>query len=470
MLDSAFNEANFGYARFRAWLENNSETLSLFIKDMQLFVAPKDVSTQISADFQPLDIVPAAADQEIDRSEDLVYQDPSMPKPSLRLQYKQIFNRLKMTSVDFTTRRDVLRDIYRELKARPGERTTDELLEELTQLYEAQGLIRSKTTLRQIWQMGFRQRAFDYRGAVASVHVPVWLTEEIDSEAAFIHRSEAGFVYAVVNAGLGIDEAELGAILLNDSDQVDYVESLLADLVERGLIVQRNGHYSLPGHSAIPFRDDPLFAPIVRDIEQMQLPDNLPRTTEKARSLAKTAMLQRSQDFAASARSYLCACRLQWDAVDAGEPGATLEDLRWYIASYSSVKAGELSQIHRDYAGSRSYYLAFFSLVQEDDPLWSRMRGLINPMLSYFWVNAWRELGLSMGNPSTGAASPAEIAVQAASNENQELVELWFDMTSKLAQLNPGLVRRVVNQIRLNRGDSPVNAQVAEQLEQMLMQ
>ena len=188
-----------------------------------------------------------------------------------------------------------------------------------------------------------------------------------------------------------------------------------------GLIVQRNGHYSLPGHSAIPFRGDPLFAPIVRDIEQMQLPDNLPRTTEKARSLAKTAMLQRSQDFAASARSYLCACRLQWDAVDAGEPGATLEDLRWYIASYSSVKAGELSQIHRDYAGSRSYYLAFFSLVQEDDPLWSRMRGLINPMLSYFWVNAWRELGLSMGNPSTGAASPAEIAVQAASNENQEL-------------------------------------------------
>ncbi len=127
----------------------------------------------------------------------------------------------------------------------------------------------------------------------------------------------------MVNAGLEIDEAELAAILLNDSDQVDYIESLLADLVERGLIVQRDGHYSLPGHSAIPFRDDPLFAPIVRDIEQMQLPDNLPRTTEKARSLAKTAMLQRSQDFAASARSYLCACRLQWDAVDAGEPGAT---------------------------------------------------------------------------------------------------------------------------------------------------
>ncbi len=466
MLDSAFNEANYGYAVFRVWLEHNAESLSLFTKDAQLYVAPTDASSQIGPEYVPQEPV---GDTGFEQAEEFRYQASAILKPSLRLQYKQIFSRLKMTSVDFATRRDVLRDIYRELKARPGERTTDELLEELTQLYEAQDLIRSKTTLRQIWQMGFRQRAFDYRGAIASVHVPVWLTEEIDSEAAFIHRSESGFVYAVVNAGLSVDEAELAAILLNDTEQVDYITSLLADLVERGLIIQREGQYSLPGHSEVPFRDDPLFQPIVRDIEQMQLPDNLPRTQEKARSLAKTAMLQRSQDFAASARSYLCACRLQWDAVESGEPNATLEDLRWYIASYSSVKAGELSQIHRDYAGSRPYYLAFFSLVHEDDPLWSRMRGLINPMLSYFWVNAWRELGLSMGNPSTGASSPAEIAVQAATNENQELVELWFDMTGKLAQLNPSLVRRVVNQIRLARGDSPVNAQVAEQLEQMLM-
>ena len=97
------------------------------------------------------------------------------------------------------------------------------------------------------------------------------------------------------------------------------------------------------------------------------------------------------------------------------------------------------------------------------------MRGLINPMLSYFWVNAWRELGLSMGNPGSGAASPAEIAIMAATNENPDLNELWFDMTSRLAELNPGLLRRVINQIRLNRSESAVNGQVADQLEQLLM-
>lgn len=471
LLDPSFNEANFGHGRFQSWLERHADTVTVFQRDLQLYVAPADFKPAAAGEMQP--VQPGGNNGHVADVPDT--QAPVSPfesaagKPSLRIQYKQIFNRLKMTSVDFSTRRDVLRDIYRELSDRPGERTTDELLEELCSRYEAQGLIRSKTTLRQIWQMGFRQRAFDYQGKVASVHVPVRLAEEIDSEAAFIHRAESGFVYAVVNAGLDIDATELAAILLNDPEQEEYIHSLLDDLAVRGLITGANGRYTLPGQSAIPLQDDPLFAPIIQDIVNMQLPDTLPRTIEKARSLAKTAMLQRSQDFAASARSYLCACRLQWDAVEGGEAGATLEDLRWYIASYASVKAGEMSQIHRDYRSSRPYYLAFFALVQEDDPLWSRMRGLINPMLSYYWVNAWRELGMSMGNPSTGSASPAEIAVSAATNDNQELCELWFNMTSRLAEVNPGLIRRVVNQIRLNRTDAPATTQVADQLEQMMM-
>jgi uncharacterized LabA/DUF88 family protein len=478
LMDSAFNEANFGYSQFKNWLENNVDMIRLFVKEMQLYVAPKDFAEPVDIDLHPWEapVAPsngqhsfvakssvATALQTTQGSEAL------LTKPSLRLQYKQIFNRLKMTAVDFATRRDVLRDIYRELSEHPNERTTDDLLEELCLRYEAQGMIRSKTTLRQIWQMGFRQRAFDYNDQVASVHVPVKLAPEIDSEATFVQRAESGFVFAVINAGLEIDKEELGMILLNDRDQEDYIESLLADLEERALIAEQEGRYALPGQSAIPFAEEPAIQLIRYDLEQVQLPDNLPRTQDKARSLAKNAMLQRSQDFAASARSYLFACRLQWDVVESGEPGSSLEDLRWYMASYASVKAGELSQIHRDYSNSRPYYLAFFYLVQEDDPLWSRMRGLINPMLSYYWVNAWRELGLTAANPSLSTTSPSEIAVSAATHQNQELQKLWFAMTQGLAEVNPGLLRRVANQIRLTRSDSPVYAQVSDTLEQMLL-
>lgn len=468
LMDPSFSETNFGYAQFRNWLETNLDLVDLFMRDLQLFVAPKDSIASGQPELQFPDSAAAGGNLSTSAVEPMGAGDVAN-RLTLRVQYKQIFNRLKMTSVDFTTRRDVLRDIYRELIEHPSTRTTDELLEALCVRYEAQGLIRSKTTLRQIWQMGFRQRAFDYGDQIASVHVPVRLAEEIDSEAAFVQRAESGFVYAVINAGLDIDCAELAAILLNDHEQLDYISGLLVELVARGLIVQQDGRYALPGHSAIPFAEEPALQPLRQDIEHVQLPDELPPTTEKARALAKTAMLQRSQDFAASARSYLIACRIQWDAIEAGEPGASQEDLRWYMASYASVRAGELSQIQREYAKSRPYYLAFFSLVQEDDPLWSRMRGLINPMLSYYWINAWRELGLSAANPNLSSTTPAEIAVRAATNQNQDLTKLWFAMTNSLAEVNPGLLRRVANQIRLNRLESPAYGQVADSIEQMLI-
>jgi hypothetical protein len=42
-------------------------------------------------------------------------------------------------------------------------------------------------------------------------------------------------------------------------------------------------------------------------------------------------------------------------------------------------------------------------------------------------------------------------------------------MTQKLAEVNPGLLRRVANQIRLQRSDSPLYASVADSIEQMLI-
>lgn len=470
LMDSAFNEANFGFSQFKSWLETNDDLLDLFVKDMQLYAAPQGFSTYGQTSLQPwIPTTEHGSSSMIQAEFPGALDDSPHPFTSLRAQYQQILSRLKMTAVDRNTRRDVLRDIYRILVEQPGQFTTDELLETLCERYENQGIIRSKTTLRQIWQMGFRQRAFDYRGEVASVHAPVQLMPNIDSEATFIRQAESGFVFAVINAGLDIDEAELASILLNDREQTDYIQSLLQDLEARELISVQDSRYVLPGQSQIPFVSDPVMTPLCEDIENVHVPENLQRTAEKARSISKTAMLQRSQDFAASARSYLVACRVQWDAVKVGELGASIEELRWYMASYASVKAGELSQIHRDYGRSRPYYKAFFKLVQEDDSLWTRMRGLINPMLSYYWINAWRELGLSNASQSYSNTSPAEIAVAAATYENQELSRLWFELTADLAEVNPGLLRRVANQIRLSGTDSPAYLHVADKIEQMIM-
>lgn len=456
LIDPAFNEANFGYSQFKAWLEDNRDLVKLFVKDLQIFVAPLDYET-------PSDLESPAYE-----NISLVRESTLPVRPSLETQYRQIFMRMKMTSVDLATRRDVLRDIYREVKEHPGEHTTDEVLEIMRERYEVQGLMRSKSVLREILQMAFRQRAFDYHKRPVSLYSPVWLAPGLESEADFVCRAESDFVYAVVRAGLEIDLEELACILLNDRAQIDYIQNLLDDLKQRSFITRKGKRYVLPGRGMTPFASEPALQILCRDIEQVQVPENIQPGLDTAQSLAKKAMVQRSQDFAASANTYLLACRLQWDAVEKGEQGATLEDLRWYMASYASAIAGKLSQVNHDYAGARSYYLAFFALVQEDDPLWSRMRGLINPMLSYYWANAGRELEINISAWNLSVSSPAQIAVYAATHPNQELRKLWNKITGELAQVNPNLLRRISNQISQSRSDYPENTRIAEEIEAIL--
>lgn len=455
-MDSTFNEINLGYTQFKDWLAENAAFINLYLKDLKLYVAPKNFAVGSDQGLSEYS-VQLTGTKATETTENLLAEH-----------YRQIFERLKMTSADFATRRDVLRDIYRQLNEHPGAHTTDDLLELLRERYEGQGLGRSKTMLRHIWQMGFRQHTFSYGDQSASVRVPVWLSPDIDSEAAFVRRAEAGFVFAILHAGLDINESELAAILLNDADQIDYIQSLLVDLESRKLIVHQGERYRLPGHATIPFCDHPVLKSICREIEQIQLPDTIHVGPEKASTLAKRAMIQRSQDFTASARSYLYACRMQWDAIEKQMSGATLEDLRWYMASYASVRAGELSQVQRDYSGSQRYYLAFFALVQEDDSLWARMRGLINPMLVYYWANAARELGMNVSSWNLGAALPAQIAVVAANHENEQLRKRWLERTRALADVNEGVLRRVVTQIHHNYADQPPYLDVADTILELI--
>jgi hypothetical protein len=457
MMDPTFNEANFGYTQFKTWLEDNRDLVKLYLRDLQLYAAPVDATVGEELNLLPVE------------PEKLKVEAAPSARIGAEQQYRQIFSRMKMNSTDFSTRRDVLRDIYRELVEHPGEHTTDELLEMLRERYEMQGFTRSKAMLRDVLQMAFRQRAFDYHNQPVSLFTPVWLTAGIESEAEFVARAETDFLFAVIKSGLDLDYPELACNLLNDRSQVDYVQFLLDDLKTRGLIARKGKKYVLSGQGAIPFQGDPALQILIRDMEEIKIPDNMQVSSEMAHTLAKKAMVQRSQDFAASGQTYLLACRLQWEAIEKGEAGATPDDLRWFMASYASAVAGKLSQVNRDYAQARPYYLAFFALVKEDDPLWSRMRGLINPMLSYYWANAARELELNVSAWNQSMSSPAQIAIYAATHPNADLRRMWQKITEELAEVNPALLHRIANQIQLNRSEDPEYLRVGEQIERILI-
>ena len=447
-IDSTFNEANLGYGQFRTWLEDNEDVVRLFFKDLQLYVAPIDFA--MPEDF-------ALARKRVVEGEK---KPRPAPQRSLVNPYRNIFDRV--IAVDLETRRDVLRDVYRELSQRPGERTPDTLLNELQLRYESKDLVRDRKTLDKVWRMGFHQGAYEYLGT-PSFGTPAKLADDIDDQTTFIRRAESKFIYAVLKADLRIDRAELAAVLLNDRTQIDYIQALLDDLVQQGCIEQAGDGYRLAGRSEMPLLDDPNLEVIVRDIRSAQLSEDLGRDVETAKRLAQSATTKRSHDFAASAQDFIMACRIQWDAVERRDGDASLEDLRWYIASYASVKAGELSQ-NQEYASAQSYYLAFFSLVQEGTPLWDRTRKLINPLLHYYWRNVAREMGIEL----VYTRSPAELAIQAATHADPVLRQRWQAATERLAEVNPDVLHRVVNQIRLTQVEAPHTTQVAEQIERML--
>jgi hypothetical protein len=156
LMDPAFNEANFGYAQFKSWLEDNRDLAKLFLKELQLYVAPVDYTAPGFSEVEPEGNGHATV-RPVTKVE---RQLPS--HQSLDVQYRQVFTRMKMGSVDFATRRDVLRDIYRELNEGPGVYTTEELLDTLQERYEAKGLMRNKAMLREILQLAFRQGTFNY--------------------------------------------------------------------------------------------------------------------------------------------------------------------------------------------------------------------------------------------------------------------------------------------------------------------
>ncbi len=461
LLDPAFNEANFGYSHFKSWLEDNRDLARLILRDMQLFVTPADFLVAANGN---------GHEEELETGKTIVYSnaEAQLPHQGLDSQYRQVFTRMKISTVDMATRRDVLRDLYREISEHPGEYTIEELIDMLAERYAVQGLMRTPTTLREIVQLALHQQAFDFQDYPISLQSPTWLAEGVDSEALFVERAEADFIFAIIRSGYDIDLGELAYLLLNDRSQVDYIQHLLEDLKLRDMITRKSQRYTLPGKGMLPFENDPVLQILVRDIKEIQVPDNVPAGAESARMYSKKAMMQRSQDFAASSQTYLVACRLQWDAVESGEAGATLEDLSWYMASYASAIAGKLSQVNRDYASARPYYLAFFALVQEEDPLWSRMRGLINPMLAYFWSNAGRELDINVSAWNLSMSSPAQIAVHAATHPNAELRKFWQKITTELARVNPGLLHRITNQLMLSRTENPEHGKVAEQMEEIL--
>ena len=132
----------------------------------------------------------------------------------------------------------------------------------------------------------------------------------------------------------------------------------------------------------LPLNDAEALRPIWEDIVRQELPPNVPISPMGAQKLATEAMEARKiQRFGRSVRKFLQATRVMWEAIHEEHTESELTELRWLMASYASVKAGQMLN-RKDFEGARDYYLAFFALLKATGNVQNRVEGLINPMLT----------------------------------------------------------------------------------------
>ena len=136
---------------------------------------------------------------------------------------------------------------------------------------------------------------------------------------------------------------------------------------------------------------------------------------------------------------------MQLEALRAGQARAGFDDLKWYLASYCSVKAGH-AFVSGTYEDAVPYYLAFFSLAQEGDSVWPRIQRLVSPMLSYYFAIAGKQLKETVP-ANLGRSLACQVALRIHSHNNTQVGTRWEQLMERLAEVNLGIIRQLLNDL-----------------------
>ena len=240
---------------------------------------------------------------------------------------------------------------------------------------------------------------------------------------------------------------------------------MLVDLRARGLLSEREGGRFGPPEDWSAVLRTPTLASAVAELDACALPsDNV--TPGAARALFEAGNMVRGSNFAQASERYLRAARLQLEAIRRGASGAGCEDFWWYFANFLATRAGAAFSEGR-YALAVPYYLAFFALLREGEPLWDQVFKLVNVMLSYYFATAAKQVGISPGrNP--GYTHPTLMAVLLHNHPDPAVAARWEELAVELARTNPALVEKLVEDASQTVADPVLVNRTATTLRELL--
>ncbi len=374
-LDSSFNEANYGYQQFRAFLEGQLNMITLQEVDMQLYVRlrkPGDppgaaVVGPLSENTAPPIFKPAA---DID--------------PSQR--FRSFLREAGLRVIDAATRQQVLVDFLAAVQSAATPLSLNQAADLLKDRYDAENALTQKIAVAEMMRLLVMSDALRYEGGQPGSDAPL-----LDPQALALDELNAAcdcvYVSRIVEGGIAVDAEALAPVLYGPGAGSERVQALCQRLASHGFARDAEDGCAIAAATIdrLLNREELLMAAAA--VAKVALPPGEP-TVALAESLFREASDLRQKDFAGSAQRYLQAARVQLDAVRGGTaaggvrrpevvPGELL--LR---EGGARVRVGQLCRgravlpgVLRAGAGSRLRVAAHPAAGQPDGELLLRNRG-----------------------------------------------------------------------------------------------
>jgi uncharacterized protein (TIGR00288 family) len=413
--DPTFSELALGFSQFKGFLKSQSDLLEM--------TARGDRGTELVVTLK------SSAREEPLRDE--------------TLQYRQALIADGLHLLDPHTRTEILRDLFDLLRERPGQLTLDRAIRHLKARYDAANILRSRDEVQEAAKL-------IKRADVLEPHLQSWELDRLTLKQglqlqAFVDRCESAYIASLLQQNLPVDSDLLALLMFGTVDQharVERLADLARDILPQDRISLRAAaEWEWPRSLSVGSE----LQVALQDLESCVL-DEEP-AVGRAAELNNEGLRIRTTDFEQARGHFLRAASMMYDLLRRGAPGASLMNLEWYLASYCAATAGA-SFFRYEYALALQYYLAFFTLARETEPVWDRVHKLVLPMISFYLTIAASENG-ELLEVSPGRTHPARIAVLLNRHRNPRVQERWAELVKRMARVNPTVLRMVVQTLEV---------------------
>ena len=266
-LDSSFNEANYGFPQFRAFLEAHKDLISIQEDGLQLYVSLR----QREAGAVPVLATPAPPPS-------------SKPAADLSQRYRSFLREASLRVVDPATRGQVLGDFIATVQSQGEPISLNTAVDLLKDRYDAQNALTPKIAVPDVMRLLVMSNALRFAGAQASSDAPLRDADALTLPDPGV-RVESVYVWRLVEGGVPVVAEQLAPVLYDTAADTPRVQALCQDMVRRRLIAVAGDTYAVAPEQITRLIQREELLMVSADLARVALPAGEPVTPITAENL-----------------------------------------------------------------------------------------------------------------------------------------------------------------------------------------